>query len=863
MSKKTKKTKDRQRKSSTRFFSNLNTSSNIEYGYAETNTKSKKFKWIFGGLVLAVFATGIAVPWSLSSCTAQLKKPISNNQIVWYYTNPTTGNVEKQTMSMGDWLAKVQAMKFDTTFLTKWQNAFNSAVIEQLYNEEREAFLKFKAEYQTTHNGEFNYSKFGYDLSKSANEIRDEQSKILQANKKQFQVTGGSNWLEQWLKELQSNSLYGPQNSNENATTSDIPQMEQKAIEYMKTQAIKQPALARFESASISTDLWTVSDLTVTNENEIKYTDNAGKEQTIAPNTVSFANYLTPKNTMRPNMLTTSNQTVLAVFETKSYIPQYRVPNTMLSSVLSSFYKTATISSATLGITPGSENGAAFSITTDVLKNLFKVTNIQSAGAPVNNFVPINQISSFQGASNTNTIGTSDYELSKTKDKYFIQALAGDVATETDTSKVLGSTTLKTIAELLTSSSSSDSSSNSSSSSDSSSDSSSTDITANFNIAALGSLGSKYSTTNSANYQLYEAKDLNPITTFLELLFSITSAGDVAPDFTKYSWMKTNWDNIVGTIRVSQNLWSFIDLLKQNFQLDQGVLTFKGTNNQDFNTTLASRVDNLSESDLNYLGSLLTVVFTDQNAKSNYITTNSPVQSLGYWTLYKLSNSTYMYVATDSIKVFSVSINASSQINNFNQMIASDLYQTVNNTSTDSGASLYYNVASMYSKLNDDYIINSILLSDDELSNRFKFKISQELSIEVVSNAQVITDYDLLPTSWFTTLLTSEQQTQVNDVYTKFVNEIQTKVSSTLATANKNAFSNVESIIKTIADSGRSYDFALTKENDISNIIWQTPTKYSSSATYQGIAAIQEAFLNIIRNIVYVDSPTTKKGANK
>ena len=88
---KERKNKDNKNKrSASSFFSNLNTDSSIEYGYAEKNPKSKWAKWTIAGAVLAVTTVGIAVPWSLSSCTVALNRPYASGEVLYTYKDPIT-----------------------------------------------------------------------------------------------------------------------------------------------------------------------------------------------------------------------------------------------------------------------------------------------------------------------------------------------------------------------------------------------------------------------------------------------------------------------------------------------------------------------------------------------------------------------------------------------------------------------------------------------------------------------------------------------------------------------------------------------------------------------------------------------------
>ncbi len=850
MSSNQKETKNNKNKrSASSFFSNLNTDSSIEYGYAEKNPKSKWAKWIIGGAILAATTVGIAVPWSLSSCTASLNRPFASSEIIYKYVDPITK--KEVNVTYKEFEERINSIKTNVTIFEKWDDIFYETVLEDLYNEEREAYLKFKAIYYRIHNANPDISKFGENLDQTFSDIKSEQRKILENNKKTFQQAFGSsgqNWLNNWLKELQSNSIYGPQ-STENSTVSSIPSLEEKAIAYMVTQKIKNSSLARYLGASISSNSWNFTDLQfalgnlqLENNSPIKYTSNDGtqKEITIADAITIWKSYLTPnENVVQPKEMNSTNNNQIAVFETKSYSTSFRNPFTQTTSniapfattdnhlitLLNKYFNLGLISSFSIsGITPGESNASAFKITSEALTSLFKV-QIVNSNQTFANFAPISRLTSFKGSNiiNTSNDPNNTNALDNQKDNLLVKTF------ETE-NNILGSSKILDLSSLIYKDSNLDM----------------------FGVAAITSSDAGITDINSTNdnslFSIYKSTTTSgtnsksdPISVFMKLLLTIASSTTNEIVFNGYTYAETNWNSLnYGTKVASGQLKTLVNLIKLHF--DENTYEFKNTiNPNDFNTQLTNAIAALGTNDFTFLGQLLNCILIGDttNIKSNYLNNSLFQNQVGYWTLYELSApdtqnnqpGTYLYVSTDGLKIFTKKVNNFSS-NDFKNMAISDLNNTINKTG-DSEASIYYDVASVFNKLNESNLIILDLLSNNQNVTKFKETIKQELT---KNNNQDGTNIE------------TESEKIYNEFY-KYVdlkwnlssNETITKIQVSIPTS-----------ISTIIESKRTYDFATL--NDSSNneniAIFQTLTKYNTSAVIKTIDSISGTFILKLTNLI-------------
>ena len=539
--------KPKKEKKSSSFFSNLNSNSTIEYGLVETNKKSKAAKWIIAGLLAATTIVGVAVPWSLSSCVISIKKPYADSNVMYTYIDNITGN--KVAVTYAEFEERVQNLQSSKSILEQWDDIFYQSTLKNMYNEERDAFLKFKAIYKKLHGSEPTVSNFGADLKSSFDDIENEQRKILEENKKNFQKATNSSesWLDLWIKELQTNSIYGPQSTNENSKNVDV--LEKKALAYMVNSKIKEASLARYRGASITTESWKFKDFQFANKTNpsasgeyASYTDSNGAKQLVTEQEAVdvWKKYLVKnQNVVQPKTITDQNNSKLAVFETKSYLTDYRNPiaNEKLTSIITKNYKLGLVSSFEItGIAPGSSNTAAFTITSDVLKSLFKAQNPNSSNATAN-FIPFSRLSNFQGANlvNTSTDQTNTNYISNFKDDLLVKTFVTDEATNS----LLGSSKLVESSSLLTTTTSSDS------------ESSSTSLNV-FGLAALSSSSTGATTSNSNKTSLFSINQTNPFTEFMKILLSLADSTNneinldsITSTNGNNNFFKTNWQNLI------------------------------------------------------------------------------------------------------------------------------------------------------------------------------------------------------------------------------------------------------------------------------------------------------------------------------
>ena len=846
--------KPKKEKKSSSFFSNLNSNSTIEYGLVETNKKSKAAKWIIAGLLAATTIVGVAVPWSLSSCVISIKKPYADSNVMYTYIDNITG--KPVAVTYAEFEERIQNLQSSKSILEQWDDIFYQSTLKNMYNEERDAFLKFKAIYKKLHGSEPTVSNFGADLKSSFDDIENEQRKILEENKKNFQKATNSSesWLDLWIKELQTNSIYGPQSTNENSKNVDV--LEKKALAYMVNSKIKEASLARYRGASITTESWKFKDFQFANKTNpsasgeyASYTDSNGVKQSVTEQAAVdvWKKYLVKnQNVVQPKNITDQNNSKLAVFETKSYLTDYRNPiaNDKLTSIITKNYKLGLVSSFEItGIAPGSSNTAAFTITSDVLKSLFKAQNPNSSNATAN-FIPFSRLSNFQGANlvNTSTDQANANYISNFKDDLLVKTFVTDEATNS----LLGSSKLVESSSLLTTTTSSDSGS----------ESSSTSLNV-FGLAALSSSSTGATTSNSNKTSLFSINQTNPFTEFMKILLSLADSTNNEINLETISttgnnnFFKTNWQKLEYGLKFSSNLKIFATFLKTN--LNNTNFEFNSSlNANEFNNQLENNISALSSDDLNFLGQIFNCILIGDstNIKVNY-EGNNIYNQVGYWTLYQLSSNnnqnttspqTYMYVSSTGIKIFSKQF-SNPTLQEFQNMVLSDLNQTIN-VEADKSPILYYDISSVFSKLNNDNMIILSLL-DQTITNTdgttntpyqqlFKDKIKYYLKEENPS-------YD-------ETTLNSETE----KIYSSFYQEAKLTFNQKNSEAIHNIISTIPSSLKTLMDSARIYDFGtiLDSASGEKLSVFQTQTAYNTTSVAKGQENINNLFIETIMNLL-------------
>lgn len=844
MSKKEKKDKKKENKSSS-FFSNLNTDSTIEYGYAEKNPKSKWAKWIIAALVLGATAIGITVPWVMSSCTLSISKAYSDSRVMYTYKDPITG--KDVSVTWEEFSNRVQAIKPSSSTFDKWDEVFYSSVLKDLYNEERDAFLQFKAIYKKLHGQEPTVTNFGTDLSSSYDDIRKEQRKILEDNKKNFQkAVDSSSWIDSWISELQSNSIYGPQSSE---IGTNVTQLENKAVDYMVSNKIKSGALARFSETSIQTTNWTYKDLEFARENPIdtniwvtwKNSEGIKKSLTRKEASKIWRMYLIDIKEDASGIIDTSvngnvrvyknDKSKIAVFENKSFIPKYRNPlnSNELIDLLNKNWNFGLISSFTFPITPGESNTQPFSFDKSNFLKLFTIQNLASSTA--GNFVPFSQLSKFQGANNVNG-SLLVQNIDQAKDQMLINTFnsssndSSDSDSSSSSNNNLGTSKLLSTTDLLKASSSDDSS-------DSSSDS---DSSLNmFYIAALSATNAGASSTDPSQ-TLFSINQTNPFTTFMEIFLSLAS--NATPNWGLATYASNNWDKLFyGDKTASPEVVALSKLLKDNLTSTYEFNENGPLNARQFNDQLAVVVENLSENDSVYLGRILNCIMIgdNTNTKLDY-TSNVSSSEVGYWTLYKLSDTTFAYISSSEIKIFSRGMSEPTK-EDFIKMVASDLTQTVSSStstlsdddsSDSSSTNLYYDVASVFNKLNNDYLIIENLLQESSNQQKFKDGLNEYLQ----DNENQI-------------------KKTVDEIYNSFVKTVDVQLDSLFNTEIGSILSNVSSSLETLINENRCYDFGIIKDVNGEKVsVFQTQSKTNENAVAKGKETIDQLFINNLEIIL-------------
>lgn len=912
--------KKKRKKSVAEFFSTLNTNKSeakpTPAGEVITNPKSKVVKWVLGGTVLTLSTVGIAVPWSLSSWSVIEKKPLNNSDIMYEIK---IGNVVHK-ITYKDFEDRTNAfVSRDNQKIIDLTNAFNASVIRNLYDEEHDAYLKFKAIIDQK-NKDLKISEtvgpetYGYDVSKPSAKIAEEQSKNLYDAKKNFQTTLGRNWPDKWLSELKTNPIYGFQDLKDQ-TGLNLEQIEKKAIEFMTTTALKKPALARFEAAEIVTDKWTTRDLDAwhhndSDQNVVEYYDSQNVLRKLSGKEVNT--FMTTILDRTKNAKTLDNPspgtlTKLAVFQTKSYLPEFRRPNELLENILPNFFNTAVISSVDLAIKPGEANLSAFTFDKSVITNLFKITSDPSSPLlKTNEFAAILQLSKFRGAALTPTgsapfasdpnQANSQLKMNQARDEQLIINLSGSASEETpqdgeettppvnEAAKTLGSSKFKTFGDLLAAGEEG------------------SEANRWANVVALGSdstlfTNKPFSTTTVNQTSLFKPQDTNPFNIFLKLLLSIEdqkrnpnfdvlkSNSQPAKNLDK---LKSFWEKIEGGEGASYQVLQFVNLVKKAFVVKTKAGTASDFDSQNdvltsvntvlppsYNTTLQNIVDGFSEGDIAFIGKLLAVSFADPNARVNNVpgigivpitppgsTPSDDIydynKAAGFWSLYKLSDTTFLHLNSDGMKIFTIeTFNEKTATGKFDQMIMSDLDRSLDEKTS---SLLLYDVKNIYEKISKEEITNYVLLKDEQTINPFKstatnqesknillfkYKIAQELGKDVG-------EFD---NGNFWDNLSPSDQNDINNEVNFFNNFVDANLSILLADEENKSLDKITELLTTNVEKKKYYEFATIQDltSKQTDLYWQfdpsnpyTPKNVASNPIlndYLGMSNIETRFI--------------------
>lgn len=797
---KQKEPKDKQNKKnkprSAIVFSNLNTNKDIDRGHVVTNTKSKWAKWGFAFGLISVGVVGVSVPWALSSCEAKAKLPVNDDERIIYYED-IYGN--KKGFTMKEWVEYFEKYKSSETFLKQWKKQFEHSVIKKLYTEEHEAYIKFKAVIEAYKGKSISSTDYGFDASKPYDKVKQEQRKILEDDKKAVQTQHGNQFLDIWLSKLKTDPKYGNP-SFDKAQSSDLSRIEEEAVENMTSAKVKQVAYARFDSAKLTFDKnkWDYGILFWNNSNPIKYGDSEiGTNEARA----YLDTFLMKDDNANfgKNVAYSDGKAEISVFETNSYIPEYRYPNKMFIENLSQYYKSATISNVKFGDVAFGNLGESLSFGekgNEFIENLFKLNNETTTifGTSVQNFVAFNQLSNFKGA----TIVNNGHEIeNKAYDANLIKTLS--LASDFETAKKLGTTGNLTLQDQIASSSSN----------------------REMNLAVVGSQPSIFDSNNVDDYQLYSIKQQNPFNIFINALFSIQGT-EIAPTFGK-DWMLDNFKMLVGNEgKSTYNIGQLVTLLKENYDLNNNTLVWKGQNVTEYNSrlkTITSVFD--KEKDLKYLGAMLLVSLMDD---PNFVDPSSQFtaqEKFKHWTLYELSQGTYLHVSkTTGLNIVSSSLNVSKDNNKIKEMIDWELYAKLGGDSLNS----LYEIEKNYSKFNSDSIIINQLLQDQTNVVVFKEAIKTKISDEK----------------------------EVDKIFNQFMSNNQAKMVAEVEKASYDATTNISSLIDGWIKNKDNYEFATKKQGNLKNIIWQIEKNSTLQTISIGANNIKSDYVARLKNILNI-----------
>ena len=821
------------------------------------NPKSKKAKWVFGLTISTLSIIGLTLPVVLTNTNVVKQQPIADDEIMYEIK---IGNIIHQ-ITYGDFAKRANDYVYrEQQQLIDLTNSFNAAIITSLYEQEHQGYLKFKAVIEQKNrdlnlkNPTISADQYGYDVTKSAATIKKEQRENLQNAKRGFQSSLGAGWEEKWISELKTNPIYGFQDLNEQSGK-DLEQIEAKAITYMTTQVLKQPALARFESAKINLDQWSRQDLSWEPKDDISYQDDQGQWQKITKAAAKqmMMTMLDLKANARFSLQSEQPLKTLAVFETKSYLPEARKPNAWLKTFTNNFFQSAIVSSFDLPIKMGQTNLRGFNFDAKLINDLFKINE-----QPINNLIGANQfaailqLSHFQGATMTNQsaiqqardqqlltnlTNSANDQPDQGENPQLLQVQANeDQVPSSDPVKTLGSSQWQLNSTLLAYQ----------------------DEDQKQRQTNLLALGMEQSQILNPQAGLFKAKNDNPFNVFIDLLLTIKQVND-QPDFQNLDQLAIFWDQIKGS-GASQTLVQFVNLIKNSFVVganQSGLTAVKPTILATYNEDLTNLTNQFSESDLAFLAKLLRIAFIDPNVRLNNIpgqgivsfedpTINDYDKAVGFWTLYQLSEQTFLNVGEQAMTIFSIQSVSGDQID---QMVLSDLERTLN---VDLKENLLYNVEQFYQNLNQEFLINQILLNNDQVINLFKYQLINDYLNDVN-----VGDFD--EKGQFMNQLNDEQKTLINQAVQRF----QTHNENNLAIwDSENLAKGGEKIsdwLITTIEKYRYYDFSVVAdEQNRHAIYWQYDpanpklTISDLDLQYWGITNIQSAFMNRYLNLLKI-----------
>ncbi|MBR3348190.1 MAG: hypothetical protein IKG36_02115, partial [Mycoplasmataceae bacterium] len=351
----------------------------------------------------------------------------------------------------------------------------------------------------------------------------------------------------------------------------------------------------------------------------------------------------------------------------------------------------------------------------------------------------------------------------------------------------------------------------------------------------------------------------NPFTEFMKILLSLADSTNNEINLETISttgnnnFFKTNWQNLEYGLKFSSNLKIFATFLKTN--LNNTNFEFNSSlNANEFNNQLENNISALSSDDLNFLGQIFNCILIGDstNIKVNY-EGNNIYNQVGYWTLYQLSSNsqnttspqTYMYVSSTGIKIFSKQF-SNPTLKEFQNMVLSDLNQTIN-VEADKSPILYYDISSVFSKLNNDNMIILSLLDQTTNNNSGSIDNTSE-SIQKLFKDKIKYYLKEENPSYDETTLNSETE----KIYSSFYQEAKLTFNQKNSEAIHNIISTIPSSLKTLMDSARIYDFGtiLDSASGEKLSVFQTQSAYNTNSVAKGQENINNLFIETIMNLL-------------
>ncbi|MGL5592220.1 MAG: HinT-interacting membrane complex protein P80 [Metamycoplasmataceae bacterium] len=765
------------KKSFSQKITGINTTSEISYGNVVVNPKDKRVKWLFGVSIFSLLAIGIGVPLGMAGVQYIAAKPYLPETEV-YPGGPTVGDMVEENK--------------DKEKIDRNAEKIETIIVKKLYNEERDAFLRFEAfvnntKYRDT-SEKVGPTTFGVDVSKSYDDVWKSQEKELNNAKRAIRESFPLDWAKRWNDELKSDK-YG------NANT------DKEAIDFLTKNKVKDAAFARFNTAEINTTSWTQADLSLQARQNITYKNDAGEEKIIPAGTQMFSStFLDPNgdNIAIPSdrdPVVPSSEVKIAVYQTKSYVLEERNPLGRLPNLYNDYFKSVNISSVAIPFLQNESNSEfELSVTQDLLISLFTISRAENGDL----VIPFNTISNFKGA-NTSSVLDKD-STRRAYDKANINTLSQSSSdSETlstrkpaTTGSNLGSSQVSPLSTLIKSEE---------------------NEARAFHVAAISAM-----TNPTADVGLFKAKEFNPINKFLESILTMTTSTHpgVSP-------------RIINLVEFLND--QLKPIYKINPQPGEEAIEFTSLKNNidlfKYNKDLRTKVRDIAVDDFsNTFNKLLTESFKDLDPYGGFIgaPTATDVNDVPKkWTVYKIDEDTYLYVDAKGLQIYNVeNLIGDSLTNPALKMLKSDIQNTIDVTNNPDQVILY-NVASQYNNIATPEIINKILIEEN------KDYVIAELEKEGESP--------------------DKANQIVEEVYDDLINVINNTINPDVKSALEGLSTFIEELIKPM----NSYDFyEVTKPTTgVLNLEFMNNSQYINGSL-EGYLLIESQFDDKLRALISV-----------